>query len=423
MPDTPAALLRALFEAAVARAAAPAMLTPHLPAPPRGRTVVVGAGKAAAAMAQAVEAAWPQNAPLSGVVVTRYGYGVGPLPRLTVIEAAHPVPDQAGQQAAARIRAAVQGLSADDLVLCLISGGGSALLAAPLPGITLADKQALNRALLTSGASIAEMNIVRKHLSSLKGGRLALAAAPARLVTLLVSDVPGDDPSIIASGPTIPDPSTQSEARAVLARHHIVPPPPVARLLANPDFETPKPGHPAFAGTEVRFVATPQDALEAAAQTARAAGITPLILGNALEGEAREMGRVMAGIARQCRRHGQPVRPPCVLLSGGETTVTVRGAGLGGRNVEFLLSLAIALEGAPGIHALAADTDGVDGGAEVAGALIGPDTLSRALAAGLTPLQSLDANDAHPFFAALGDQLITGPTRTNVNDFRALLLL
>ncbi len=419
----PAAFLRALFSAAIARAAAPEMLVPHLPSPPRGRTVVVGAGKAAASMAQAVEAAWPPNAPLSGVVVTRYGYGVGPLPRIEVIEAAHPVPDQASQHAAARIQAALRGLSADDLVLCLISGGGSALLAAPLPGITLADKQNLTRAQLTSGATIAEINTVRKHLSAVKAGRLALAAAPARLVTLLVSDVPGDDPSIIASGPTVPDPTTQPQALEILARHHIPVPEPVRRLLEDPAHETPKPNHPAFARAQLHLAATPQDALEAAASTARAQGITPLILGNALEGEAREMAVVMAGIARQCRLHGQPARPPCVLLSGGEATVTVRGAGVGGRNVEFLLSLAIALNGAPGIHALAADTDGVDGGAEIAGALIGPDTLTRAAALGLSPRAALRANNAHPVFAALGDQLITGPTRTNVNDFRAILVL
>jgi len=407
-------VLQRLFAAAVG-AAAPELCVPaHLPAPPKGRTVVVGAGKAAAAMAQAVEAHWPPDAPLSGLVVTRYGYGVAPLRRIEVVEAAHPVPDEAGRNAAARSLAAVRGLGADDLVLCLISGGGSALLALPAPGVTLAEKQEINRALLRSGAAIGEMNCVRKHLSAIKGGRLALACAPARVVTLAISDVPGDDLSVIASGPTVPDATTQADARAVLARYGI----PVPGILQDPAFETPK----ALPAGDVRLVATPQMALEAAARVARAAGLTPLILGDALEGEAREVGRVMAGLARQVVRHGQPVPAPCVLLSGGETTVTVRGTGVGGRNVEFLLALAVALDGLGGVHALAADTDGVDGAAEVAGAVISPDTLARAAALGLNPRAALDNNDAHGFFAALGDQVVTGPTRTNVNDFRAILI-
>jgi hydroxypyruvate reductase len=412
--DAATNLLRRMFAAAVASAAPDVCVPPHLPAPPKGRTVVVGAGKAAAAMARAVEAHWPADKPLCGLVVTRYGYGVGPLRRIEVVEAAHPVPDAAGRDAAARILAAVRGLTADDLVLCLISGGGSALLALPLPGLSLAQKQDINRALLRSGAAIGDMNCVRKHLSGIKGGRLALAAAPARVVTLVISDVPGDDVSVIASGPTVADATTQAQARGILRRYGI----PAPAVLDDPAFETPKTLPPG----EVRLIATPQAALEAAAALARAGGVAPLILGNALEGEARELGRVMAGIARQVATHGQPLPAPCVLLSGGETTVTVRGTGCGGRNVEFLLALALALNGQPGVFALAADTDGVDGGAEVAGALITPDTLARAAAQGLTPRAALDNNDAHSFFAALGGQLIPGPTRTNVNDFRAILV-
>lgn len=416
------ALLRRMFDAAVGAAAPDLAVPPHLPAPPRGRTVVVGAGKAAAAMARAVEAHWPATAPLTGLVVTRYGYGVGALPRIEVVEAAHPVPDEAGRAAAGRILEAVRGLGPDDLVLCLISGGGSALLSQPLPGLTLADKQALNRALLHSGASIHEMNCVRKHLSAIKGGRLALAAAPARVVTLVISDVPGDDVSVIASGPTVPDPSTQAEARDVLARYSIAVPAAIAAILADPVFETPKPRDPSFAAHEIRMIATPQAALEAAANAARAAGVAPIILGDALEGEAREVGLVMAGIARQVAVHGQPAPAPCVLISGGETTVTVRGTGRGGRNVEFLLSLALALNGRADVFALAGDTDGVDGAEEVAGALVTPDTLARAARLGIQPRDALDDNDGHGFFAALGDQLITGPTHTNVNDFRAILI-
>lgn len=416
------ALLLAMFQAAVDAAAPEICVPPHLPAPPAGRTVVIGAGKAAASMAAAVEAHWPGDRPLSGVVVTRYGHGVGPLARIEVVEASHPVPDAAGQAAAGRMLAAVRDLNPDDLVLCLVSGGGSALLALPAEGITLADKQAVGRALLRSGAAIGEMNGVRKHLSAIKGGRLAAAAAPAALVTLLISDVPGDDPSVIASGPTVPDPSTLADARAVLSRHGIVPPPAVARRLARPEAETPKPGDPAFERSRIVMIATPQDALEAAAAVARKAGVTPLILGNAIEGEAAEVARVMAGMARQCARHGQPAGPPCVLISGGETTVTVRGKGRGGRNAEFLLGLAVALDGHPGIHALACDTDGIDGTQDNAGARLSPDTLARAAALHLDARGRLADNDGYGFFAALGDLVVTGPTRTNVNDFRAVLI-
>lgn len=415
-------LLRGMFDAAVAAAAPDVVVPPHLPPPPKGRTVVIGAGKAAGAMARVVDAHWPSDKPLSGIVVTRYGHGVGKLARIEVVEASHPVPDAARQEAARRIVEAVSGLGPDDLVLCLISGGGSALLSLPAPGITLADKQDITRALLRSGASIGEINCVRKHLSAIKGGRLAQAAAPARLVSLIISDVPGDDPSIIASGPTLPDASTLEQARDVLARYDIPLPENVAAFWNRPEAETPKPGHPAFARSEVRMIAAPQMSLEAAARVARAAGIEPLILGDALEGEAREMARVMGGIARQVVARDQPARAPCVLISGGETTVTVRGNGQGGRNVEFLLALAIDLGGLPRVSAIAGDTDGVDGSKDVAGALIAPDTLARARALGINPRARLDDNDGHGFFEALGDQVITGPTLTNVNDFRAILI-
>jgi len=415
-------LLREMFDAAIAAASPDKSVPPNLPAPPRGRTIVVGAGKAAASMARAVEAHWPKDKPLSGLVVTRYGHGVGALERIEVVEAAHPVPDAAGQQAARRILDLVKGLGPDDLALSLISGGGSALLSAPAPGIALADKQALNKALLTSGANINEINCVRKHLSAIKGGRLALAAAPARIVSLIISDVPGDDPSVIASGPTTPDATTLADARAVLKRYAIVPPPSVAARLDDAAAETPKPGDPAFARSETRIIAAPQASLEAAAEVAARAGYRPLILGDSIEGEAREVGKVMAGIARQAATHGQPAPPPCVLISGGETTVTVKGAGRGGRNVEFLLSLAVELDGRPRIFAIAGDTDGVDGAEEIAGAIVTPDSLARGRLAGLNARAILADNDAHAFFRALGDQVVTGPTLTNVNDFRAVLI-
>ncbi len=416
------ALLRKMFAAAGAAAAPALVVPPHLPAPPPGRTIVVGAGKAAASMARAVDANWPADKPLSGLVVTRYGYGVGKLDRIEVVEASHPVPDEAGLHAAQRILDRTRGLGPDDLVLCLISGGGSSLLSLPAPGVTLADKQAINRALLRSGADIEDMNCVRKHLSAIKAGRLAAAAAPARVVSLIISDVPGDDPSIIASGPTVPDSSTLEQAREVLKRYKIDVPPAVAALLADPANETPKPGDPVFARNSLRMIATPQASLEAAASVARAAGFTPLILGDALEGEAREVGRVMSGIARQVVTHNQPIPAPCVLISGGETTVTVRGKGRGGRNVEFLLALAIDLDGLPDVFALAGDTDGVDGAEEVAGALVTPDTLARAESLGVNARERLADNDGHGFFERLGDQLVTGPTLTNVNDFRAILI-
>ena len=416
----PPEFLRELFKVALA-AADPALAVPNnLPPPPSGRTIVVGAGKAAAAMARAVEDHW--SGPLTGLVVTRYGHAVE-CRHIEVVEAAHPVPDQAGRKAAARILETIQGLNADDLVLCLISGGGSALLALPAPGLTLEDKQGINRALLASGANIAQMNCVRKHLSAIKGGRLAAAAAPARVVTLVISDVPGDDPAIIASGPTVPDPTTLDDARAILERYGIAPPRGVLEHLTKPEAETPKPGDPRLDKAATILITRPQDALEAAAARAEAAGITPVILGDALEGEARDMARDMAGAALQAQRDGAPAAPPCVLLSGGEATVTVRGKGRGGPNVEFLLALAIELDGAPGIFGLACDTDGIDGTEDNAGALIGPDTLARARKAGLDPAARLADNDAYGLFAGLGDLVMTGPTLTNVNDFRAILVL
>ena len=412
-------LLTAMFEAAIA-AAQPALCLPHqLPEAPKGRLLVIGAGKASAAMARAVETHWP--GPLSGLVVTRYGYAV-PCERIEIIEAAHPVPDAAGEAAARRLLSLVQGLTADDLVLCLISGGGSSLLALPMPGLTLADKQVLNKALLASGASITEMNCVRRHLSSIKGGRLAAACHPARVLNLLLSDVPGDDPIDIASGPTVPDPTTCADALDILRRYGIDVPPVARAWLERGDGETHKPGDAGLPPIETRLVATPQMALEAAAKVAQDAGLTPFILGDAIEGEARDVAKTLAGIALQVARRGQPFKPPCVLLSGGETTVTLQGQGRGGRNVEFLLALGIALDGEPGIHALSGDTDGVDGQEEIAGAVLTPDTLARARARGLNPRERLDDNDGHGFFESLGDSVVTGPTLTNVNDFRAIVI-
>ena len=419
MSPSPRMLLKAMFDAAVAAALPARVIQAHLPSPPRGRTVVVGAGKAAAAMATAVEDAWP--GPLEGLVVTRYGHAV-PCRHIEIVEAAHPVPDEAGQDAARRILSLVSSLGPDDLVIALISGGGSALLSLPAPGLTLQDKQSVNRALLRSGAHIGEMNCVRKHLSAVKGGRLAAAAYPTPIMALMISDVPADDLATIASGPTVADPTTFAEARAILAKYGITGPSAVLRHLDGGMEETLKPGDPRLAHARTAVIATPQMSLEAAAAVARNAGIEPLILGDGIEGEAREVGRVMAGITRQVLRHGQPAPAPCVLLSGGETTVTVRGSGRGGRNVEFLLSLAVELGGLPGVYALAADTDGIDGAEEVAGAIITPDTIARAEAGGIRATASLANNDGHGFFEALGDQILTGPTLTNVNDFRAILI-
>ena len=414
------AALRRVFDAAVAAADPLKMLAAHLPAKPKGRCIVIGAGKSAAVMAAALEAAWP-DVNLSGAVVTRYGHAV-PTRRIEVIEASHPVPDANSERGARRLLELVQGLSPDDLVLALISGGGSALLALPATGLTLADKQAVNRALLASGATITEMNAVRKHLSAIKGGRLAAAAAPAKVVTLAISDVPGDDPTVIASGPTVPDATSFADARALVARFRLDLPPQVVARLARDDDETPKPG--SLPHAEFRMIATPAMALRQAAETARELGLTPLILGDALEGESRELGTVMAGIARSVRDHGLPLPGPALLLSGGETTVTIGSgkAGRGGRNTEFLLGLAVALAGTPGIWAAAGDTDGIDGTEDAAGAIVTPDTLSRAVATGLAPRTVLAAHDSYSLFDAIGDLIRTGPTLTNVNDIRAILV-
>lgn len=424
----PRAFLRSLYDAAVQRALPLHNTAAFLPPPPKGRTLVLGAGKAGGAMAQAVDRLWPAGAPLSGMVVTRYDHvppdyaAAGR--RIEVVEAAHPVPDEAGRAAAARILALTDGLTADDLVLCLVSGGGSALLSLPAPGLTLEDKQAINRALLKSGAAIDEMNCVRKHLSAIKGGRLAARCAPAQVVTLLISDVPGDAPEVIASGPTVPDPTTCADALAILARHGIELPPAARAGLESGAFETPKPGDPRFAGHAVHMIATPQQSLEAAAAVARAAGVEAHILSDEIEGESREVGKVHAALARAVARRGAPFAKPCVILSGGETTVTVRSkGGRGGRATEFLLGCAIALQGEPGVHVLAADTDGIDGVEDNAGAVVTPDTLARAEALGLKAQAFLDRHDAYPFFSALGDLVVPGPTFTNVNDFRALLVV
>ncbi len=413
----PRQTLRAMFDAAVAAADPMAMLHRFLPAAPKGRTVVVGAGKASARMAEALEAAW--DGTLSGLVITRYGHAC-PCRQVEIVEAAHPVPDEAGARAAARVLETVTGLTEDDLVIALVSGGASALMTLPAGGITLAEKRAVNQGLLASGAAIGQMNVVRKHLSAIKGGRLAAAAWPARVEGLLISDVPGDDPAVIGSGPTVGETSTPAEALAILEQFRIRVPDSVRAHLAKAR-GCPAPGDPRLARTGNRIIAAPQISLEAAAEVARNSGYTPLILGDSLEGEAREVGIVMAGIARQVLTHGQPLPRPCAILSGGETTVTLRGTGRGGRNVEFLLSLAVALNGAP-VHAVACDTDGVDGAEEVAGAICAPDTLARARAAGLNPKAELANNNAHGFFKAVGDQVVTGPTLTNVNDFRALLI-
>ena len=419
MPVHQKDVLKGIFRAAIAAVDPLQILKDHLPEPPKGRSIVLGAGKAAAAMAKAVEDHWPGRID-DGLVVTRYDHGL-PCERIEVVEAAHPVPDAKGQQAAQRILEKVRGLGADDLVLCLISGGGSAIMTIPGDGLTLADKQAVNKALLKSGANIAEMNCVRKHLSAIKGGRLAAAAHPARVVSLLISDVPGDDPSVIASGPTVADPTTREDALAVLKKYRIDASPAVFARLNDPACETPKPGDPRLARSETRMLGTPQKALEAAAAAARAAGYTPMILGD-LEGEARDVALVHAGIARQVARHGQPGKAPLALISGGETTVTVRGQGRGGRNAEFLLALAVALDGHAGIHAAAGDTDGIDGTEDNAGAVLGPDSIARAAAKGLSAKAMLADNDGYGFFSALGDLIVTGPTRTNINDIRVTLI-
>ncbi len=430
--NQPQQFLRHLFDAAVKRALPLHNTAAFLPSPPKGRTIVIGAGKAGGAMAQAVEAHWPADAQLEGLVVTRYGHTpprpAGLKPRIEVLEASHPVPDAAGLAAAQRIVAMVQGLTKDDLVLCLISGGGSALLTSPADGLSFEDKQRINKQLLDSGANIGEMNCVRKHLSRIKGGRLAAACAPARVVTLTISDVPGDEPSVIASGPTVPDVTTCADAIAILKRYGIEVPAVVMKGLESGALETPKSGDAVFEGHDVHMIATPQQSLEAAAAVARKAGISAYILSDEMEGESREVGKVQAALARAVAQRDQPFGKPCVILSGGETTVTVRplkdGAarGKGGRAGEFCLGLALALQGQSGVYAMAADTDGIDGMEDNAGAFVEPDTLTRAAAQGMKVDQYLDRNDAYGYFKALDDRVMTGPTYTNVNDFRAILV-
>lgn len=442
----PRGFLLALFNAAVAQAVPGPEIAAYLPAPPKGRTLVLGAGKAGGSMAAAVDAMWPKNAPMSGLVVTRYDY-VPPdyqalqregSARIEVIEAAHPVPDDAGRRAAKRIAELTHGLTADDLVLCLMSGGASSLMAMPAStanfSITLEEKQAINKALLKSGAAIDEMNCVRKHLSAIKGGRLAAMCAPAQVVTLLISDVPGDSPQVIGSGPTVPDSTTCADALRILARFRIDIPAAARAALESGELETPKPGDPRFNGHRVHMIATPQQSLEAAATLAREAGLGVHVLSDEMEGESREVGKVHAAMARYIARRGQPFATPCVVISGGETTVTLKskgdgsgslgsGPGRGGRATEFLLGCAIALQGEPGVHVLAGDTDGIDGVEDNAGAFVTPTTLARAQAAGLKAQDFLDANDAYNFFKPLGDLIVPGPTFTNVNDFRAVLII
>ena len=424
----PRGFLLALFNAAVAQAVPGPETAAFLPPPPKGRTLVLGAGKAGGSMAAAVDALWPKNAPMSGLVVTRYDY-VPPAykanpGRIEVVEAAHPVPDDAGRRAAKRIAELTKGLTKDDLVLCLISGGASSLLAMPADGITLEEKQAINKALLKSGAAIDEMNCVRKHLSTIKGGRLAAMCAPAQVVTLLISDVPGDAPQVIGSGPTVPDSTTCADALRILARYGIEVPAAARKGLESGALETPKPGDALFAGHAVHMIATPQQSLEAAAALAREAGIGVHLLSDEMEGESREVGKVHAALARYIARRGQPFAKPCVVISGGETTVTVKSkGGRGGRATEFLLGCAIALQGEPGVHVLAGDTDGIDGVEDNAGAIVTPSTLARAQGLGLKAQDFLDNNDAYNFFKPLGDLVVPGPTFTNVNDFRALLIV
>ncbi|MDR6537105.1 glycerate kinase [Variovorax soli] len=436
LPDphaAPRGFLEQLYRIAVRRALPLDSMGAHLPKPPKGRTLVLGAGKAGASMAQALEALWPADAPLSGLVVTRYDH-IPPRPeglvqRIEIVEAAHPVPDEAGLKAAERILALTKGLTADDLVLCLISGGGSALLTLPAEGLTLADKQRINKQLLESGAHIGEMNCVRKHLSRIKGGRLAAACGPAKVVTLTISDVPGDDPAIIASGPTVPDATTCADALAILDRYRIEVPQAVRAQLESGALETPKPSDAIFKGHATHLIATPQQSLEAAAEAARAAGIEAHILSDEMEGESREVGKVHGALARAVALRGAPFAKPCVILSGGETTVTIRprqpgqAKGRGGRAGEFCLGLAGALAGQKNVWALAADTDGIDGVEDNAGAFVTPDTLARAEAAGRKLADHLDRNDAYGYFQAIGDLCVTGPTHTNVNDFRAVLVL
>lgn len=418
--ETATRLLTAMFDAAVASAQPDIRVPLFLPKSSlKGRLIVIGAGKASAAMARAVESHW--KGPLSGLVVTRYGYEE-PCEHIEILSAAHPVPDEAGHNAAQRILDCVSDLTPDDVVLCLISGGGSSLLPLPADGLTLDDKQRINRELLRSGATIREMNCVRRHLSRIKGGRLAAACYPAQVINLLISDVPGDDPADIASGPTVGDPTTCADALAIIDRYKITIPDAIRTRLLDGGLESVKPGDQRLARVTTHMIATPHQSLQAAAEVALKADVATYIMGDAIEGEAKDVGTTFAGLTKQILAHNAPFQRPCILLSGGETTVTVRGNGKGGRNVEFLLALGVALQGANGVYALAADTDGVDGLEEIAGAILTPDTLQRAWALNLSAREALDNNDAHTFFGKLDQSLITGPTKTNVNDFRAILI-
>jgi glycerate 2-kinase len=434
---SPQTFLRQLFDAAVTRAL-PLQNTPQfLPPVPKGRTLVLGAGKAGGAMAHAIEALWPQDAPLSGMVVTRYGHTperpAGVPSRLKIVEASHPVPDAAGLAAAEEILSLAKGLTADDLVLCLISGGGSALLTLPADGLSLSEKQAINQALLKSGANIGEMNCVRKHLSRIKGGRLAAACAPAKVVTLAISDVPGDDPSVIASGPTVPDATTCQDALLILQRYNIAISDVAKAAMETAAWESPKPGDAAFANSTVHLIATPHQSLMAAAALAESKGLRAYVLSDEIEGESREVGKVHAALARASAHGKSPFIKPCVILSGGETTVTVRSPsvkaggkqreGRGGRAGEFCMGLALALQGQDNVWALAADTDGIDGMEDNAGAIVTPNTLAKAQELGVDVAEHLASNDAYGYFQALNDLVLTGPTHTNVNDFRAILVL
>ena len=412
-------LLERLFRQAVAQAQPALAVERHLPKPPKGRTIVIGAGKASAHMAKAFEAAWPGD--ISGLVVTRYGYGEA-CERIEIVEAAHPVPDHAGQMAAQRLLELVSGLTADDLVIALISGGGSSLLPAPAPGLDLEDEQAINRALLASGAPIGVMNLIRNQFSLIKGGRLAAAVAPARVATLVVSDVPGDDPALVASGPTLPLSGGRAEARRLAALYRLDLPEVAQQLLDSDENLPPEPSHPVFVNNSVVTIASAALSLEAAADMARQAGIEAAILSDAIEGEARDVAQVHAALAREIAVRNRPFKKPVVLLSGGETTVTLRGKGRGGRNGEFLLALAIALDGVEGVSALAGDTDGIDGSEDNAGAFVDGTTARRMREAGIDPQAALANNDAYTAFEAIGELFITGPTGTNVNDFRAVII-
>lgn len=416
----PSQLLLSLFECAVDKALPQGHIAPYLPKDTTGKAVVIGAGKAAASMAAELETVWQGE--LEGVVVTRYGH-TAPCKTIKVIEAAHPVPDAAGKEVGERILSLVSGLTEKDVVICLMSGGGSALLSLPAPGISLSTKQTINKALLKSGAAIDEMNCVRKHLSAIKGGRLAKAAFPAKLISLAISDVPGDDPSVIASGPTVADPTTRFEALAILERYQIDVSPDVFAWLNNPESETVKEGDSCLDNSEFHIIATPQTVLEASAKKAESLGIPAHILSDCMEGEARDVAKVHAALAKQIAKHNQPFSAPCVLISGGETTVTVTGNGRGGRNSEFLLSLFNELKGHAQIYALAADTDGIDGVEDNAGALITPSSFQQSQVLGLKAQDFLDNNDGYHFFSHLNGLVTIGPTLTNVNDFRAILIL